>query len=257
MLAPDRPPPDAHPARLILTLSLAATVGLGIGRFAYALVLPDMRENLGWSYSAAGFMNTINAVGYLVGALVASRLIQRVGWSAAIRGGTAGLRRRAGGLRLDREFCRAEPGAAGARHRRRGRLRGRRRARRDRRAVAPGAGQFPAEPVLCRPRHRHSLLRADRAVHAAAFRPGLVVDRVVGADAALGRHDRAAVPGPDRERRAFFGRQPRLFRDSSRADLSRRLLPVWRRLHRLHDLHDRLCARRRRRRRGAGRDSGA
>ncbi|TFW62124.1 YbfB/YjiJ family MFS transporter [Bradyrhizobium sp. MOS001] len=88
MRAPDRPPPDAHPARLILTLSLAATVGLGIGRFAYALVLPDMREDLGWSYSAAGFMNTINAVGYLAGALVASRLIQRVGWSAAIRGGT-------------------------------------------------------------------------------------------------------------------------------------------------------------------------
>ncbi|QQO34554.1 YbfB/YjiJ family MFS transporter [Bradyrhizobium diazoefficiens] len=88
MHAPDRLPPDAHPARLILTLSLAATVGLGIGRFAYALVLPDMREDLGWSYSAAGFMNTINAVGYLVGALVASRLIQRVGWSAAIRGGT-------------------------------------------------------------------------------------------------------------------------------------------------------------------------
>ncbi|MCK1289068.1 YbfB/YjiJ family MFS transporter [Bradyrhizobium sp. 44] len=88
MHAPDRPPPDAHPARLILTLSLAATVGLGIGRFAYSLVLPDMREDLGWSYSAAGFMNTINAVGYLAGALVASRLIQRVGWSAAIRGGT-------------------------------------------------------------------------------------------------------------------------------------------------------------------------
>lgn len=88
MHAPDRLPPNAHPARLILTLSLAATVGLGIGRFAYALVLPDMREDLGWSYSAAGFMNTINAVGYLVGALVASRLIQRVGWSAAIRGGT-------------------------------------------------------------------------------------------------------------------------------------------------------------------------
>ncbi|EJN11902.1 arabinose efflux permease family protein [Bradyrhizobium sp. YR681] len=88
MHAPDSPLPDARPARLILILSLAATVGLGIGRFAYALVLPDMREDLGWSYSAAGFMNTINAVGYLVGALVASRLIQRVGWSAAIRGGT-------------------------------------------------------------------------------------------------------------------------------------------------------------------------
>ncbi|WP_168213395.1 YbfB/YjiJ family MFS transporter [Bradyrhizobium cosmicum] len=88
MHAPERSLPDGHPARLILTLSLAATVGLGIGRFAYALVLPDMREDLGWSYSAAGFMNTINAVGYLAGALVASRLIRRVGWSGAIRGGT-------------------------------------------------------------------------------------------------------------------------------------------------------------------------
>ena len=81
-------PPPAHPARLILTLSLAATVGLGIGRFAYALVLPDMRDSLGWSYSAAGFMNTINAAGYLAGALMASRLIRRFGWSAAVRGGT-------------------------------------------------------------------------------------------------------------------------------------------------------------------------
>ncbi|HTO64262.1 MAG TPA: YbfB/YjiJ family MFS transporter [Bradyrhizobium sp.] len=82
------PPPPAHPARLILTLSLAAIVGLGIGRFAYALVLPDMRDSLGWSYSAAGFMNTINAAGYLAGALAASKLIRRFGWSAAVRGGT-------------------------------------------------------------------------------------------------------------------------------------------------------------------------
>lgn len=85
---PDRHISYAHPARLILTLSLAATVGLGIGRFAYSLVLPDMRDSLHWSYSAAGFMNTINAVGYLAGALVASRLIRRFGWSAAVRGGT-------------------------------------------------------------------------------------------------------------------------------------------------------------------------
>src|ERR1035438_4547462 len=63
--APDRPSPPAHPARLILILSLAPIIGLGIGRFAYSLVLPDMRDSLGWSYSAAGFMNTINAAGYL------------------------------------------------------------------------------------------------------------------------------------------------------------------------------------------------
>ena len=29
-----------------------------------------MRDSLQWSYSAAGFMNTINAVGYLAGALL-------------------------------------------------------------------------------------------------------------------------------------------------------------------------------------------
>ena len=88
MHAPDRRLPYAHPARLILILSLTPTVGLGIGRFAYSLVLPDMRDSLGWSYSAAGFMNTINAVGYLAGALIASKLIKRFGLSAAVRWGT-------------------------------------------------------------------------------------------------------------------------------------------------------------------------
>src|SRR5450631_2954082 len=86
--APDRPQPYAHPARLILILSLAPTVGVGIGRFAYALVLPDMRDALHWSYSAAGFMNTINAAGYLVSALAASTIIKRFGLSAAARWGT-------------------------------------------------------------------------------------------------------------------------------------------------------------------------
>lgn len=88
MHAPDRPLPPAHPARLILILSLAPTVGLGIGRFAYALVLPDMRDSLGWSYSAAGFMNTINAAGYLAGALLASRMIKRFGLATSVRWAT-------------------------------------------------------------------------------------------------------------------------------------------------------------------------
>jgi predicted MFS family arabinose efflux permease len=87
-LQANRPSPIAHPARLILILSLAPTVGLGIGRFAYSLVLPDMRDSLGWSYSAAGFMNTINAVGYLAGALVASSIIKRIGLTASVRWGT-------------------------------------------------------------------------------------------------------------------------------------------------------------------------
>ena len=82
------PSPRPNPARDILILSLSPTVGLGIGRFAYSLVLPDMRDTLGWSYSAAGFMNTINAAGYLAGALVAARLVNRYGLFAVIRAGT-------------------------------------------------------------------------------------------------------------------------------------------------------------------------
>jgi predicted MFS family arabinose efflux permease len=79
--------PD-RPARRILILSLAPTVGLGIGRFAYSLVLPDMRDTLGWSYSVAGFLNTVNAAGYLAGAMVAARLIRRFGPAAIVRWST-------------------------------------------------------------------------------------------------------------------------------------------------------------------------
>jgi predicted MFS family arabinose efflux permease len=74
-----------RPAWLIIVLAIAPTIGLGICRFAYALVLPDMRESLGWSYSAAGFMNTINAAGYLIGALSAHTMIRRVGLFNAVR----------------------------------------------------------------------------------------------------------------------------------------------------------------------------
>ncbi|WFU17097.1 YbfB/YjiJ family MFS transporter [Bradyrhizobium sp. CB3481] len=88
MRSPDIHQTYAHPARLILILSLAPTVGLGIGRFAYALVLPDMRDTLHWSYSAAGFMNTVNAAGYLAGALFASRMIRQFGMVASVRWGT-------------------------------------------------------------------------------------------------------------------------------------------------------------------------
>jgi predicted MFS family arabinose efflux permease len=79
----------ANLAWLILILSLAPTVGLGIGRFAYSLVLPDMRDSLGWSYSSAGFMNTINAAGYLGGALIAAAVAKRFGLAASARWATA------------------------------------------------------------------------------------------------------------------------------------------------------------------------
>ena len=62
-----------------VVLSLGAAVSLGITRFAYGLLLPPMRADLGWSYTLAGAMNTANAAGYLVGALSAPWLMRRAG----------------------------------------------------------------------------------------------------------------------------------------------------------------------------------
>lgn len=72
---------------LALALSLAAAVSLGITRFAYGLLLPVMRADLGWSYTLAGAMNTANALGYLLGALATPRLMQRLGAVTLLLGG--------------------------------------------------------------------------------------------------------------------------------------------------------------------------
>jgi predicted MFS family arabinose efflux permease len=48
-----------------------------LARFSYALLLPPMRADLGWSYLTAGAMNTVNAAGYLAGALMAPRVFAR------------------------------------------------------------------------------------------------------------------------------------------------------------------------------------
>ena len=56
---------------------MGAAVSLGITRFAYGLLLPPMRLDLGWSYALAGAMNTSNAAGYLLGALSTPLLLRR------------------------------------------------------------------------------------------------------------------------------------------------------------------------------------
>lgn len=76
-----------------LALALGAAISLGLARFSYALLLPPMRAELGWSYFTAGAMNTVNAMGYLVGALLLPRALARFdartiflagGWGAAL-----------------------------------------------------------------------------------------------------------------------------------------------------------------------------
>lgn len=61
-------------------LSLGSAIALGLARFAYALLLPSMKLDLGWSFAQAGAMNTANALGYLLGALAFPRLARR--WPA-------------------------------------------------------------------------------------------------------------------------------------------------------------------------------
>lgn len=72
---------------LALALSLGAAISLGITRFAYGLLLPAMRTDLGWSYTLAGAMNTANALGYFVGALATPWLMRRLGPSTLLWGG--------------------------------------------------------------------------------------------------------------------------------------------------------------------------
>ncbi len=61
-----------------LGLGLGVAVSVGLARFAYALILPAMRENLNWNYVAAGSLNTANALGYVVGAVFAYFLLRRI-----------------------------------------------------------------------------------------------------------------------------------------------------------------------------------
>ncbi|WP_298208260.1 YbfB/YjiJ family MFS transporter [Ferrimicrobium sp.] len=70
---------DVRVMLVAIGLSLAAATSLGFARFAYSLLLPTMRTALHWSYFAAGAMNTANAIGYLGGALLVTRISDRFG----------------------------------------------------------------------------------------------------------------------------------------------------------------------------------
>ena len=67
------------PWALALAMSLGAMAGIGLARFAYALLLPAMRADLGWTYSQAGALGAANAFGYLAGAVLTLRLVHAWG----------------------------------------------------------------------------------------------------------------------------------------------------------------------------------
>jgi predicted MFS family arabinose efflux permease len=76
--------PSSHLAQSLRTALIFATaiaVVNGFGRFAYALLLPVMRQDLAWDYALSGWLNTANSFGYGLGALAGMFLLSR--WSAA------------------------------------------------------------------------------------------------------------------------------------------------------------------------------
>ena len=68
-------------------LGLGTAVALGFSRFDYALILPSMKRDLVLNFTEAGWLNTGNAVGYLLGAIVAKPMIGRFGVQMIFRSG--------------------------------------------------------------------------------------------------------------------------------------------------------------------------
>ncbi|TDK42369.1 YbfB/YjiJ family MFS transporter [Antarcticimicrobium luteum] len=69
---------ERRPWLVLLGLALGLCITNGFARFAYGLLLPAMKSELGWSYAQAGWLNTANALGYLAGAVLTMLLIARI-----------------------------------------------------------------------------------------------------------------------------------------------------------------------------------
>jgi predicted MFS family arabinose efflux permease len=71
----DRAPPGWWRPAL---LALGTAAALGLARFAYGLLVPAMRAELGWSLAKAGTLTTANSLGYLVGAIAVAPVARRL-----------------------------------------------------------------------------------------------------------------------------------------------------------------------------------
>jgi predicted MFS family arabinose efflux permease len=105
---------DLTSLRTAVIFASAVAVVNGFGRFAYALLLPVMRDDLHWDYALSGWLNTANSVGYGVGALVGMLLLSRTKpailfvWGLAIAVATlllCGLTRELPSMMLLRFIC--------------------------------------------------------------------------------------------------------------------------------------------------------
>lgn len=75
---------------ILIGLTLGVCVTNGFARFAYGLILPAMKEELGWSYAEAGWLNTANAFGYILGSLLTLALVHQISSSRLFSVGMIG-----------------------------------------------------------------------------------------------------------------------------------------------------------------------
>lgn len=67
-------------AAVAVAVGLGPAGALGVGRFAYALVLPDMLAALDIGVGRAGLLASANTAGYLLGALVSHKVLAALGY---------------------------------------------------------------------------------------------------------------------------------------------------------------------------------
>jgi predicted MFS family arabinose efflux permease len=70
-------------------LSLGSACALGLGRFAYGLILPAMTDDLNWTLAEAATLTTANGLGYLAGALATPAVERKLGAPTTFRLGMA------------------------------------------------------------------------------------------------------------------------------------------------------------------------
>lgn len=62
-----------------VTGSIAMFCGLGLGRFAFGMLLPSMSSSLGLSYTQSGLLGFANLIGYLVAVMLSPLVLPRLG----------------------------------------------------------------------------------------------------------------------------------------------------------------------------------
>ena len=77
------------PLRLVAWGALGIALHVGLARFAYGVVLPSLRSELGLGYTAGGLLNAVHLAGYLAGTLLGPAIARRIGMARMARAGHA------------------------------------------------------------------------------------------------------------------------------------------------------------------------